>query len=139
MQRIAHPKPTKQTLHTALQAHTSFWSLTQKGIGLLCLRPPRFVSPVPTEQVSLVLSDHGAEDHHAHDQEDQEEDDGDYQDWHTSPLLPVWNAIASTAVIAVTGACEAGRRLPYLARRNAVRRDHYAGVEVYELRSRQGR
>jgi hypothetical protein len=54
-----------------------------------------FFGPAPTEQVSLVLDGHGANSQYAHDQEDQKEYDGDYEDWHTSPLLPVWDAIAN--------------------------------------------
>ena len=61
---------------------------------------------MPTEEMSLMLGSHGAETQNAHNQEDQEEHDGDYQNWHTSPLRPLWNVMGCRAVIAITGARE---------------------------------
>jgi hypothetical protein len=53
-----------------------------------------------------VFGSHGGKYHHAHDQEDQQENDRNYQDWHTSPLPPFWNASARHAVIVITDGCE---------------------------------
>src|SRR6516165_7336483 len=74
---------------------------------LFTLHALGLIGPTPAEQVPFVLGRHGAESHHAHDEEDQEEDDSNNQNWHTSPLQPVWNAAAWDAVTAVTGEGEA--------------------------------
>ena len=92
------------------RASRAFRCQTVPTACLLCLGSLRTVGPVSAEQVSLMFFGHGGETQHAHGKEDQEENDGYYENWHTSPLRPFWNATARHAVIAVTTRCEGQTR-----------------------------
>src|SRR5271165_7637188 len=101
------PPSLASAAHTTALAHKTGRLADTSGVRpRSSLSRLGLISPTPTKEMPFVLGSHGGESHHAHDQEDQEENYGNHEDWHTSPLRPLWGGSEPRAVIAITARCE---------------------------------